>query len=398
MVAADLLALGLVFALALAVEAVASRTRLPRVTLLLLMGVVVGPHGAGLLPATWTVHFTWLAPLALTMVGFLLGGRLASLIDGDGVGLAVRASLIVTVATFVVVAGVSWLAGATPVLAVLLASASLATDPAATWEVVLGRGEPGPLGRLLLGIVALDDAWGLLLFSLALAALDLLAGQGGGAVPLLHAGREILGALLLGLLLGRGLGLIAGRVREGEATVVEAVTVVLLCTGLSLWLEVSFLLTAMTAGWVLARTGRHLQEPFHEIAHLEWPLLLMFFVMVGARLDLGALAGLAGLGAVYVLARVVGRVAGGLACGGPRSLAIRQRVWLGLGLLPQAGVAMGVALVAAGRYPAEAEALLGVVTGAVVLFELAGPIFTRWALNAVEGPADSASVRHRDGG
>ncbi len=378
-----LLVLGALFALGLLVEALGRYTRMPRITMLLLLGMLVGPAGLGLIPPHWLPHFGWLSSLALTMVGFLLGGKLASLVQQGAARRVLRHSLVITVVTFVVAGALLWLLGVPVLLALLLAGVALATDPAATFEVAAAKAEKSYFAGLLLGIVALDDAWALLLFSLLLAGLDVWSGNGNGISALGHAAWEIGGALLLGLALGVPLSWASGRVRRGEATTVEALAIVFLCCGLSLWLGVSFILAAMVTGFVVARIGRRPRQPFHEISHLEWPVLLMFFIMVGASLDPVSLIQLGWVGAAYLLARVLGRIAGGLACVADPQLPLAHRPWLGASLLPQAGVAIGVALVAAQRFPEQGAELLGVVTAAVVVFELVGPLLTRRALAAV---------------
>ena len=379
----SLLILGALFLLGLLVEGVGRYTRLPRVTLLILLGMLVGPAGFGLIPGNWQQHFDLLSALALTMVGFLLGGKLAALARQGGAGLAVRHSLVISLVTFGVVGLFLVLLGGPVLLALLLAGVSLATDPAATLEVAQRQSERSYFAGLLLGIVALDDAWGLLVFALLLAGLDVWMGVSNGATPLLHAAHEIFGAIALGLALGLPASWAAGRVRRGEATTVEALAIVFLCCGLSLKLGVSFILAAMSTGFFVALAARRKRQPFHEVAHLEWPVLLVFFIMVGASLDPSALLALGWTGALYVVARILGRVAGGLACFGDARLPPAHRAWLGLSLLPQAGVAIGVALIAAQRYPDVGQNLLAVVTAAVVLFELLGPVLTRRALKAI---------------
>ncbi|MBD8525947.1 cation:proton antiporter [Pseudomarimonas arenosa] len=378
--ALDLIQLGLVFLLGLACETLGRRTRLPKVTLLLLLGLVLGPQGMALIEQSWLKHFELIAALALTMVGFLLGGKLVGLTGQGAAGLALRHSLMISVVTFVVVGVGLWLIGVPPLLASLLASVALATDPAAVLDVSREHGGQSYFGRMLLGIVALDDAWGLLIFSAVLVVLSALFLPSAEFGSLFHVLRDLGGSLLLGLALGFPLSAITGRIKKGEATTIEAIAVVLLCCGLSLYLQVSFILTAMVMGYVIARFARHHQQSFHEIEHLEWPLLLLFFIMVGASFQLNGLATLGVIGLGYVGLRVLGRWLGGLLCLGDQRLGPSSRRWLGLALLPQAGVAIGVALLAAQRFPDQRSKLLPVVMAAVVLFELVGPVITRLAM------------------
>ena len=128
--ASALVLLGGVFLLGLAAEAVGRHSRLPRVTLLLFLGIAIGPQGLGLIPPSWIDQFELVAALALTMVGFLLGGKLAGLTRSRA-GLALRHSLVITLVSFVVVALGLYSLGFSPLLACLLGSVALATDPAA---------------------------------------------------------------------------------------------------------------------------------------------------------------------------------------------------------------------------------------------------------------------------
>jgi Kef-type K+ transport system membrane component KefB len=120
--------------------------------------------------------------------------------------------------------------------------------------------------------------------------------------------------------------------------------------------------------------------PFHAIEGIERPFLVLFFVLAGASLDVSTLARVGGIGAGYVALRSAGKVLGarlGAELGGADPLTCR---WIGLGLLPQAGVAMGMALVASHRLPMDPQLLLSIVVSSTVLFELVGPVLVRLAL------------------
>ena len=185
----------------------------------------------------------------------------------------------------------------------------------------------------------------------------------------------------MGASIGLPLAWLTGRVRPGEPTLAEALGSVLLCTGLALALDVSYLLACVTLGAVVSNLARHHERPFHAIEEIEWPLLILFFVLAGASLDPGAVLGLGAVGAAYVLLRIVGRVAGGLVGGVAASAPGPTRTWMGVALLPQAGVALGMALVAADRLPELRDPLLSLAIATTALFELAGPPITRFALS-----------------
>ena len=174
-----------------------------------------------------------------------------------------------------------------------------------------------------------------------------------------------------------------GRIEPGEPTLAEALGVVFLCGGIAIWLEVSFLLAAMTLGAVVANLAKHHTRPFHAIEGVDEPFLILFFVLAGASLELDSLTVLGVVGAAYValrtFARVVGAEIGGALGRFPKS----QRRWMGAALMPQAGVALGMALLAAQRFPELADQIMPIVIASTVIFELFGPVATRTALRRV---------------
>jgi Kef-type K+ transport system membrane component KefB len=378
--------LGSLFLLGLATDVLARRTPLPRVSLLLLVGFGIGPSGLGWLSDPGGRWFPTVADLALVMVGFLLGGSLTHrtlrqhgrLILAVSLGKALGAYLFVLVGL--------WLAGVRLEAALLFAAAAAATDPAATHAVVREARATGPFAETLLGVVTLDDAWALILFSLSLAAAEALTG-GAPQGALLLGARDLLGAVLLGVALGVPAAWITGRIEPGEPTQAEALGVVFLCGGLALRLEVSFLLAAMVLGATVANLARHHRRPFHEIEGIEWPFLVLFFALAGASFDPSSLRPMLIPFLLYVGLRVLGTVLGAgwaFAATGPRTTRSLWGPWIGASLLPQAGVALGMALVASQRLPDLAGSVLPAVVASTALFELIGPVASRLALRRVE--------------
>ncbi|MBN2140250.1 MAG: cation:proton antiporter [Desulfovibrionaceae bacterium] len=374
------LILGGLLIVGLATDALGRRTRLPRVTLLLIFGFLAGPGGFALLVPGDNNWAGFVSSAALVMIGFLLGGRLTL----DELRRHGRQVLCISVAE-VVVTAVLVLAGlvvfGAPLAAALtLAGISTATAPAATSDVVREQRAKGPFSRVLLGVVAVDDAWGLMAFSLLFTLAQVFGLGSCGAEPLLAGLWEVGGAILVGAALGLPMAFLTGRIRPGEPTFVEALGCVFLCAGVALWLKVSFLLAAMTMGFVVANLARHHVRPFHAIESIEWPFLVLFFILAGAMLDPSSLAAVGSLGLCYMLLRVVGRISGAW-LGAVASAADRaMRRFMGLALMPQAGVAMGMAIAVQQRCPELGRVVLPVVVASTVIFELIGPALTRLAL------------------
>ncbi|WP_058262966.1 cation:proton antiporter [Thalassovita gelatinovora] len=387
-IAQTLMVLGMLFLAGLAADEIGRRTHLPRVTLLLSCGVLAGSAGLNLIPAAVQDWYEFLSAMALTMVAFLLGGGLtAAQITSNGRAI-IRVSIAIVLTTVFCVAGGLWLIGIAPTLALSAGAIACATDPASTQDTIAQSGAKGRFPDTLRGIVAIDDAWGMIVFSLAVVVAEALQAGNVELAVLQDAAKEIGGALALGLVIGLPAATLTGRVRKGEPLQSEALGLVFLTAGVSMWLGVSFLLTGMVVGAVVANRAKHHDYAFHEIEHIQWPFMILFFILAGASLNLSHLAGIGWIGAGYVVLRILSRAIGGMIGGAWAGIPRWQRPWFGLALLPQAGVAVGMALVAAQKFPEHAETLLALVIGTTVLFELIGPLSTMIALRQVAHKLD----------
>jgi Kef-type K+ transport system membrane component KefB len=376
-----LIAVGGILLLGMAADYLGRKTFLPRVTLLLLLGIFVGEPVLGLIPQSLSNRFGLITNIALVMIGFLLGSKLTvDALRAEGRQL-ISISILAAVGTALIVGLALMLVGLPANIAILLGCISAATAPAATVDTVLESGSKSPFARLLLAIVAIDDAWALFLFSAGLALVTLLNGTQDASASFFIAIKEIFGGMLLGGLIGLPAAYLTGRVKPGRPMVIEALALVLICGGAAIWLEVSYIIAAMTMGAVIANVAQHHEYAFHEIENIEWPVMVFFFVLAGDSLEVGALAEIGLVGIVYLLARIAGKILG--AWTGARVSHADKDVqrWMGAALLPQAGVAIGMALLAADRFPEYQPIILPVIIGSTVFFELVGPVFTRMALN-----------------
>ena len=374
--AAILILMGTTLLLALGAHALGKIVHVPRVTLLLLLGALAGPELLDLLPENASDNFSLITQLTLAMVGFLLGERMSAKGLREGKE-ALVVSLVVTIMTATVVILAIWAVTGNLPAALLLGGISTATAPAATLDVMREAGANGPLTRLVFQVVAIDDAWGAMLFSVLLVAAGLVLGNGDfdGPSAMLHGVMEVGGSLVLGIVLGLPMAWLTGRIRPGEPMLLESAGFVLVAAGLASWLGLSYLLTCMTLGIVVANRARHHVRPFRSIEGISEPFLAMFFFMAGYQMHWAALPALGALGLAYIGARILGRVAGGWLGGYLAGSDPQTRNRVGACLMPQAGVALGLALVATERLPS-LDYILPLVIGATVVFELIGPTLT----------------------
>ena len=375
-----LLTLGGILLIGLATDILGQRTFLPRVTLMLLFGILIGPGMLDLIPAVITDRFELIANMALLMVGFLLGSKLTreNLRRSGKEIISISVSAVLGTALFVFLGLI--LAGAPLEIAILLGCIASATAPAATVDIVMESGYKGYFADLLLAVVALDDAWGLIIFSLGLALVAALVGLDSHSAPLLVAIQDIGGAALLGILIGLPAAFLTGRIRPGQPMMVEALGLVFICGGVALWLDVSFLIASMVMGAVIANLATHHEYPFHAIEDIEWPFMVIFFVLAGASLEFSSLKEIGLIGTVYIGCRIIGKVLGAGIGGRCSQAGDTTSCWIGIAMLPQAGAAMGMALVAINLLPEYRQIVLSVVISTTVIFELIGPPITRLAL------------------
>ncbi len=379
-----MLTIGGILLLGLVTSAIGRRTFLPRVTLLLVFGAIIGSNGLDWIPAEISRRFELVADVALLMVGFLLGEKLAfrSIRQFAAPMLWISVSAALVTAALVSL-GLMW-AGLPNSIAIVLGCIAAATAPAAVLDVAMESGTDNPFRNLLLAIVAIDDAWALLLFGFGVA----IATAATETNAIMMVLREIGGGAALGLLLGLPAAYLTGRLRQGQPILSEALGIVFVCGGLAIWLEVSFLIAAMVMGAVIANLAKHHEYPFHAIENIEWPFMVVFFVLAGATLELAALRDVGLIGGIYILCRAIGKILGARIGAELARVDKKTRNWMGPALLPQAGVAIGMALVASNHLPEHRQTLLSIVIGSTVFFEIIGPVFTRMALKRVQTTRD----------
>lgn len=384
-----LLTLGALFLIGLVADVAGRLTPLPRVTVLLLSGILIGPAGFALLPQEFvTDWFPTLTNIALAMVGFLLGQKLtATELREHGyevVGLALGKVAMSALLVFLVLTAL----GLDLVLALLFAGISTATAPAATFDVVHESESENVFTDRLLSIVAIDDALGLILFALLLAASMTLSGNGTGSEMMAAGLAEVASSVVLGALLGVPMAFLTGRLefgqRNGEPIQAEAFGFVLVCAGAASLLALSPILTAMAMGSVVASLATHHNRPFAAIEGIEWPFMILFFILAGASLNLEEITGVGLLAISYIVARGAGTYLGTFGIASLLKLDRATKNWLGLALFPQAGVAVGMALVASQRFPQYSETIITTVLLTTVFLELISPVITRLVLRRVE--------------
>jgi Kef-type K+ transport system membrane component KefB len=365
------------------------RLRLPVVTSFLLLGIVVGPEGLGLVSTSTVASLRIVEPVALGMITFAAGEQLRV---ADMKALSGRHYLAValeTVFPVLLVGTGAWLVTGRLEIALPMGAIAGTTGLATVMSTLKESGAKGAFARLVGFASATDNFFAILVFSLVLplvAAME--TGRGMGAM---YAERLLgmLASVAIGFLLGLLLSKLVKQVRSSTELSMVVLAHVLLMVGVTYYLGFSVLLAGLTMGATavnLTRDARDRDRAFAALRTLEFPVIAMFFLWAGASLHIRALAGIGLLFAVYAVARAAGKLTGPLVVAwGSRGQEARFRMFAGLGvsLLPQAGAAVGLAILARDNLPANGQTILAAVLGAVVIFELIGPVGVHWAARRV---------------
>lgn len=370
------------------------RLGIPQVVGFIVGGVLLGPSFFHLIPEDLNASLNFVSEIALGLIGFDMGGHLRfSELRRMGKSILLIV-LFEAFGAFLLVGGGVYLATQSLHTALLFGALASATAPAATVDVLAEYHASGPLTTTLLAVVGLDDAISLLLFSVAAAFAESLL-VGAGPVSLIAMLElpffEIGGSLLVGIVFGFLLDQMMKRLHllpsEHDAIVVP-IFIVFICTGLAKGLGLSPILTNMTLGLMIVNRspehGRYIRSTIEQAGPVVY---VLFFALAGARLRIDLLPAMGLIGILYILLRSGGKYVGVWFGGmlGDAQPAVKNN--LGLALLSQAGVAIGLALESQRRFsefgPDGAKLgnmVLGVITATTLVVQIIGPIGVKFAI------------------
>ena len=366
--------------------------RLPNVTAYILTGILFGPYVLGLASESFMKATDFLPDVALAFIAFGVGEyfRLEALKKGGlkVIAITLTESLTASLLVFGLTAGILRL----PLpFSVVLSALAAATAPASTMMTIRQTHARGELVDTLLKVVALDDVVGLLTYSAAIAiALSSLRGGNGQAAAVLIPILKNLGAMALGGAFGWILKLFLTRKHSTDNRLIISVGLLFFFCAVCSLLDVSPLLGCMVMGAVYINLSED-ESLFRQLNYFNPPILLLFFVRSGMGFRLDSLSGssassggvpLIAVGVGYFLARILGKYLGAwvgcLAAGKPKPV----RRFLGLALIPQAGVAIGLAAMCARILgPGIGNDLETVILSSSVLYEIIGPASAKLALS-----------------
>jgi len=346
-------------------------------------------------------HLEPVSLVALSIIGFSIGGELKRetlrrhgsgfliILASEGITSALMVTLLVWLAScpwgrITSLPFLDVLASGNWPLAILLGAIASATAPAATVDVLWEYRSRGLLTTTVLAIVALDDGLALLLYGVASSVLAPLTGE---EITFLQSLAEalyhIFGSIALGMLVGASLGFGLRRLKSRDVILPVCVGMLLFIIGICNYLDLDLILTSMSAGIAFVNIEpTQSKDAFDQMSRFAPPIYVLFFVLVGARLHLKTMAaGIIFLALAYVIARTAGKFLGAYLGSRWAGMPPAVRKYLGWCLFSQAGVAIGLAIVASHRLPHDTgQAIILIITATTFLVQIIGPPSVKFAI------------------
>jgi Kef-type K+ transport system membrane component KefB/CBS domain-containing protein len=403
----SILYLGTLMLFCLFMGRLVSHMRVPKVIGYLLSGILLGPSMIGVFsePLSERIYLSinqlsFASELALGLIAFNIGGEFQSeRLKRIGKKIVII-SLSETFITFSIVCGALFMFNVNISAAICLGILATATAPAATLLVLREYNSEGVVTNSLLILTGLNNFICLTLFTLFFPALVVLP-QGGPLALLIGKLVASLGGLLSSLAVGFILGLLLSifekRITKPVELILLVMATIIIGIGYAKMISASPLLVSLIIGVTVINLAKRGSKVFEEIKKVDLPLYAAFFALSGANLHWELLSTVGGIGVVYVVGRVVGKIVG-VACGAKQTQAgYNLKKYGGCGLLAQAGVALGLALLVQEKDPKLGEIVSTTIFSTVIIFETLGPLAVRWSI-VQSGEVKIFNLIHRDEG
>ncbi|MBO5773596.1 MAG: cation:proton antiporter [Clostridia bacterium] len=385
-------ALAMVFGLIL--NRIMKLFNLPNVTGYLIAGVLVGPYCINLLNAENLSDVSFISTVALGFIAFSIGGefKLDAIKRLGGKVLTITFmqaffAVAFVMASLFVVQAIDKTLISTPAI-LLLSAIATATAPAATLMVVRQYKARGPVTETLLPVVAFDDAIGLIVFAICFGIAKVLAGGGEitaktiALLPLLEIALSLAVGCALGFVIALACKLFKSRANRLSVMIAVVLVAVGLCQIEILGVHMSSLLICMMVGAAFTNARKDAVIILDGAERWTPPLFMLFFVISGATLDLTIIPYIGVIGIVYILFRSLGKYLGSFLGGVVTKADKNVKNYLGITLLPQAGVAIGMAQTVASEpsLASISQSIVTVVLCATLIYEIVGPLLTKICL------------------
>lgn len=378
-----ILGLGVILILGLLSGKIAERIKTPAITAYLVLGILIGPYVLRILPMNVIKTSGIISNIALSLIAFSIGQNFSKEIFRSIGKEVLWISILEAVGAWLVTVIALLYFKVPGYMALIFGAIGAASAPAAIIMVVREYKAKGKFVDVLMGVVALDDAWGLIIFSISLAISKVMYAHLSTSLinVVLGALLEIAKSFLLGGVLGFMLSRFGRTLKNQTDLLLCTLGVIFVTTGLALHFHASVLLSGMFLATVLVNLNNESFKFFDILGHVDWPIYLVFFVLAGASLEVDLLMKIGVIGLVYLVFRVVGKFIGTYLGAVIARSDSDIKKYLCLGLFPQAGVALGMALSAKEQFPEVGGIIFTTIAATTVIYEIIGPFFVKMALN-----------------
>lgn len=361
-----------------------NRFKVPSVAGYIIAGLILGVSGLKIVNPQMIDKLSFISDFALAIIAFNIGSELeVSVIKKLGKSIfiiatceALGAFILVTFAMYFLTHQIG--------TALILGAVASATAPAATVMVLKECKAKGPLTSTLLGVVAVDDAICLMIYSVAASVAKVFIKHEQITINkvFIHPIAEIALSIGLGSIFGIALCYLLTKCASREEVLGFITGILLLLIGACTIFNLSALLTAMTMGTVVANVSSHSKKAFSSIENFSPPLITAFFILAGCRLNIAYLPHIGLTGAAYFLFRILGKISGASIGAITSHAPVTVKKYIGFGLLSQVGVAVGLAITVSKEFSGTelGSLVITILLATTIVTELVGPIFTKNAI------------------
>lgn len=373
---------GLCLLFSLIFEKIMKKINFPYVTGYLIAGIIIGPYALNIISLDFINDIELLNDIALSFIALSIGAefKLSFLkkIGKAPIIIAIFEALITTIVIDIILI----IFKVEIPLALSLGAIGSATASAATIMIIKQYNAKGSLSELILSVVALDDAVALIIFGISITIIEVITQNKNVSllISFLNPIKEIILALLLGSFLAVFLIILNKFFKEKTSKTILIIIFVLFSLGISRTINVPDLISTMVMAAIFINFSNDANKTLNVIDQMTPPLLIMFFFLSGAYLDLSKILGVGVIGIIYLIFRVLGKVSGAIVGGIVAKKDFQTTKNLGFSLIPQAGIALGLATTMGNLLPNYADSIKTVILSSTIIFELIGPLVTKYIL------------------
>lgn len=356
--------------------------KLPEVTGYIISGIIIGPYIFNLIPETVINNMSFITDMALAFVAFDVGKFFKKeILKKSGLKIITITLLETLIAGALITLLMHYVFYFKWSFSLLLGAIATATSPASTMMTINEYKAKGSFVYTLLQVVALDDVVSLILFSVVSVVVSAShTGDVGSShiiLPFLYNVLFLIIGFIAGLLLSK---LLSASVQTKRSRLIIVLIILLAISGLSSIVNISPLLSCMVFSTTYVNISKD-EKLYKEINQFNPPILSLFFILSGMSLDMTSLSSLGIVGVAYFVVRIIGKYIGAYIGSSIVGANKSTKRYLGFALIPQAGVAIGLAFLGSRMLPTEVgNKLVTIVLASSVLYELIGPVAAKWAL------------------